>query len=781
MQPAATTPTLLRARAAWIVAALDGRAARIDDRQLAQAVVEQGGAVASDASVQIVGDEAALAELGDQVEVVLIPLDEVDAAGQAVRIAAALPPGDIEIVGAALAWRRGVERTEVSRSMVLDALLDQLRQALDQERERADRAEEAVRTARAVAADHTRTIRQMALQREAAVKQSSRYLLGDTLMKAVRQPRTIPSLPRSLRDVYRRNREERASLEAGPPPAPPRRMVRIATVLDEFSHDCFAPEAALLPLDIDRWQEQLEETTPSLLFVESAWRGNGGQWRYAINKFATRSPNHLLDLVRTCQAHGIPTVFWNKEDPANFKVFLDAARIFDVVLTTDSAIVADYVREVGHDRVAALPFAAQPRLHNPTGNRREVLPRVCFAGAWRGDKYAKRGSDFRILLDPALEAGVLDIYDRYANTKEAGALGFPEPYRRAVVGSLPYSEMVGAYRRYAAFLNVNSVSESPTMFSRRVFEILACGTPVISTWSRGIEEMLGEHVILTTSEAETRAAVEEMVHDPEARDRRGHLGYRYVHSHHTYEKRLDTVLEIAGIAAPKRPVPLVSVVCVSNRPEQLVHAFESYRRQQGIRGELIYVANSSAIDPAAVDEQVKQTPGARALFIDESATLADCLNEALEIAEGEYFAKFDDDDHYGPNYLADLLLTFDYSGAAVAGKRTHYSYLESRDLTVLRYPGQEFRYVKLVAGGTIVADRRATAGILFTPVQRGTDTLFLEDCRAAGLRIFSADRYNFVQQRHADPRRHTWAIEEKQYLARSEVVGPGLPRSRVFI
>ncbi len=75
-------------------------------------------------------------------------------------------------------------------------------------------------------------------------------------------------------------------------------------------------------------------------------------------------------------------------------------------------------------------------------------------------------------MGPAHEMGVLDIYDRYADDPDRARLGFPAPYADDVLGSLSYDRTVEAYRRYAAFLNVNSVTDSPTMFSRRVFEIL---------------------------------------------------------------------------------------------------------------------------------------------------------------------------------------------------------------------------------------------------------------------------------------------------------------------
>ena len=129
----------------------------------------------------------------------------------------------------------------------------------------------------------------------------------------------------------------------------------------------------------------------------------------------------------------IPTVFWNKEDPVHFDDFADAASQFDWIFTTDADCIDRYVELAGHERVGALPFAAQPRLHNPIGAPRQRLARACFAGSWQADNYADRGADVELLLRPVLDAGLLDIFDRWRLPVRHGAR-FPAPYDRAVLG-----------------------------------------------------------------------------------------------------------------------------------------------------------------------------------------------------------------------------------------------------------------------------------------------------------------------------------------------------------
>src|SRR5699024_5720246 len=182
--------------------------------------------------------------------------------------------------------------------------------------------------------------------------------------------------------------------------------ISIAAILDEFSMSSYDPEANFFQLTMDNWKEELAKCQPDLLFVESAWRGYNGSWWNSVQQCGAE----LQGIVEWCKSRSIPTAFWNKEDPVHFATFIDTASIFDVVFTTDVDCVPRYRETLGHDRVYFLPFAAQPRFHNPL----EEFIRVdgcSFAGAYY-KKYADRNRDFSELV-PAIEAhGAFEIYDR---------------------------------------------------------------------------------------------------------------------------------------------------------------------------------------------------------------------------------------------------------------------------------------------------------------------------------------------------------------------------------
>ncbi|NKB42572.1 MAG: M20/M25/M40 family metallo-hydrolase, partial [Ilumatobacter sp.] len=65
-------------------------------------------------------------------------------------------------------------------------------------------------------------------------------------------------------------------------------------------------------------------------------------------------------------------------------------------------------------------------------------------------------------------------------------------------------------------------------------------------------------------------------------------------------------------------------------------------------------------------------------------TLGSALNYALRMTDARFVAKFDDDDLYGPGFLADSLRAHGYAGAGVVGKHSYFARLAATDATHLR-------------------------------------------------------------------------------------------------
>ncbi|MFC8598269.1 glycosyltransferase [Isoptericola sp. NPDC057191] len=583
-------------------------------------------------------------------------------------------------------------------------------------------------------------------------------------------------------------RPSRDGLTYDPWPLPrhgPGRPLRVGVVLDEFSRLALGYEWEQVPLDPASWRAQLDGL--DLVFVESAWHGNGGAWRYHLTGPSAPRPA-VVELLDAARERGVPTVFWNKEDPAHFEDFLPTAALFDHVYTTDVGRVGAYRERLGHDRVGVLEFAAQPAIHNPVrthgaGPRRDVA----FAGTWFAHKYPERRAQAEMLLGGALDASPrlttgLEIFSRFRGQDDR--YEFPEPYASRVVGSLDYPQMLTAYRDYKVFLNVSSVVGSPSMCPRRVFELTACGTPVVTAPGAAAGELFApDEVFTVTTRAEAADTVRALVRSRELRDRAVHLGQRRIWREHTYGARVQRVLHDVGLAdAATVPRPSVTALVSTNRPHRLDDVLRTVGAQAEVQVQLALLTHGFEVDEADVRARAARA-GVEDLVLlhtDAGVPLGTCLNRLVDAADGDVVAKMDDDDLYGPHYLSDQLYAMSYSGAEVVGKQAHYLYLQERDVTLLRLQDLQHRHSDRVMGPTIVARREVMAAVRFGELARGEDTEFLRQAVEAGVRIYSADRFNFIQVRSAMGG-HTWTVADSELLAASDVICYGRADRHVFV
>lgn len=561
--------------------------------------------------------------------------------------------------------------------------------------------------------------------------------------------------------------------------------IKVGVILDEFSFRAWGPEFTLVQLTPESWRAQLCDL--DFILVESAWSANSGAWKYQLT--GPNAPSAALkELLAACKGE-IPTVFWNKEDPPHFEDFLETARLFDYVFTTDSDLTQQYREELGHDRVAVMSFAAQPTIHNPSRNgvRQHQKGDVAFGGSYFAHKFPERRQQLDLLLGASLEVerwmdDGLRIYSRFQGQGER--YEFPARYAPKVVGSLSYGGMLTAYKSYKVFLNVNSVVDSPSMCARRIFELTASGTPVVSTPSDALPNFFGpDELAVAQDQDDAENMIRGLVLSPELRDRLVHRGQRKIWENHTYTHRAIQILQTLGIeterAHPTTGETKVSIVASTNRPQNLEHLIRQVSRQIHVDIELILGLHGITGQKKRVDGMVSEAgiENAVILELEDALSLGECLNRLVEQSTGEVVAKFDDDDYYAPNYLRDSVNALFYSGADVVGKEANYLYLESQGRTLLRNPHREHRFTTFVAGPTLVGKREAFSTTPFRDVTVGEDTGFLEDLTQKGKNIYSADRFNFLQVRR--PEGHTWEVAEWDFLARGKLVGFGRDHSLI--
>ncbi|AFO48882.1 MULTISPECIES: CgeB family protein [Pseudomonas] len=420
-------------------------------------------------------------------------------------------------------------------------------------------------------------------------------------------------------------------------------------IMDEFTTGCFEQEINLIQPRPDNWYALAEQYRPAFFFIESAWKGNGNSWQYRVADYATKPGHEVAQITQYALQKKIPTVFWNKEDPVHHQKFMCSAQLVDYIFTTDANMCDSYRKHTGNSNVYPLPFAAQPALHKPAPLSGRAA-RSCFAGSWYGERHAERGQAMRWLLQAANRYG-LDIYDRNHGT---GAFPFPREYQQGIKGSLPYKELCAEYSRYRVFLNVNSVLDSPTMFSRRVFELMASGTPVVSTYARGIEELFDSDAVwLVHSEEEANHAIHTLLTDDKEWRRRSLAGIREVFSNHTYAHRLNFMLEKMGLDQYIQAEPELLLIARAKTQKELDSLIGTAAKQSYKNFQLV-------IEIAAPLDALNTPPGV--VIVEAPALDSSSIRARAESAKAVGWLS--PKASYGAEYLRDLVNAMVYEPEA---------------------------------------------------------------------------------------------------------------------
>ena len=519
------------------------------------------------------------------------------------------------------------------------------------------------------------------------LEHSTSFRFGNALVMSVKSPRRLLGLPRQLWAVVRgsgRQSPAAAPVVApapvdegtrGEPPArtpPPSttgrgggaagaavasnlRDLRIAAVMDEFTKACFLPVCRIFPLHSARYEEQLLACRPDILLVESAWRGEEDSWRHMV---AGRS-GELLGLLDMCRRRNIPTAFWNKEDPSHFDTFLETARLFDHVFTTDIDSIQGYRDALGHNRVHLLPFACQPHIHNPvvTAERKHGFN---FAGSYYR-QYPERCEDFDRIVSTTSAVAPVVIYDRNS-TRGDPAFVFPKRYAAMLKPALPYHRIDEAYKGHRFAINMNTIKQSQTMFARRVYELMACNTVVVSNYSRALRSLFGDLAIATDRISLLEQRLRPLVDVPENLRRLRLLALRKVLTEHTYAHRVQYLASRVLEVSPVLQSPSVIAVARVDGEHEVAAVLASYRSQRHPDRRLILVvASGTVLAPRP------ENPGIDVIReIDATGIRPD------RDFPQQYMACLHPGDYYGPHYLSDLALATQYSDADCIGKGCHY-------------------------------------------------------------------------------------------------------------
>ena len=326
------------------------------------------------------------------------------------------------------------------------------------------------------------------------------------------------------------------------------RKLKVALIADELTRFCLPFECQVRDVTSLNHKFLFRLWKPDLLFVESAWHGCSNSWKFKIAAYPDHPQRHnhkLARLVVYARERGIPTVFWNKEDGVHFDRFIDSARLFDHIFTVDENCIPRYRAVVGPAAtVNTLMFPVQPATHNFTGFNFKHH-RANFVGSYSHHVHDLRRHWQDLIFGAVKDAGLgLTVVDRNSGRKSAN-YRYPSALGLEVLPALPHAQTAHIYKDYLVSLNVNTIEDSATMYSRRLVEILACGGIAVTNPSLAVDRYFKDYCHVVHNAVEAADLFARLKHGPSADDlARAEAGARYVLAEHTWAHRLEEIARV---------------------------------------------------------------------------------------------------------------------------------------------------------------------------------------------------------------------------------------------
>ena len=142
----------------------------------------------------------------------------------------------------------------------------------------------------------------------------------------------------------------------------------------------------------------------------------------------------------------------------------------------------------------------------------------------------------------------LVIFDRNSERKSSN-YRYPKFENMEVFPSVSYEQTAQIYKDYLISFNVNTIEDSPTMFSRRLVEIIACGGVAITNNTPAVERYFKDYCYTFETKEELEALLKRFQKDGlnHSDKKRLKAGAQYILKEHTWTHRLERIKKIIGI------------------------------------------------------------------------------------------------------------------------------------------------------------------------------------------------------------------------------------------
>ncbi|WP_329383443.1 glycosyltransferase [Anaerofustis sp. HA2171] len=258
--------------------------------------------------------------------------------------------------------------------------------------------------------------------------------------------------------------------------------MKVGIITDEFMFNYYKDALDLVYISPDNYEQVIENENLDFVLFVSCWHGMYGREDY----YGADKRNNVCKIMQFAKQKGVKTVFQTIEDPTNYDFFIKIAKETDYIFTSDMNMIEKYKEDTKNENVFYLGYGINPQFHNPisTFNKRKenkFKNSVFFAGSW-AERYPDRCQNMQMLFDGVIknENSNLIIADRNMNID---GYAYPEKYSKYIIPPIKHDILQKVHKLFDYTLNLNTITNSPTMCAMRVYEVQAMGSLLISNYS----------------------------------------------------------------------------------------------------------------------------------------------------------------------------------------------------------------------------------------------------------------------------------------------------------
>jgi hypothetical protein len=221
-------------------------------------------------------------------------------------------------------------------------------------------------------------------------------------------------------------------------------------------------------------------------------------------------------------------------------------------------------------------------------------------------------------------------------------------------------------------------------------------------------------------------------------------------------------------------LPTVTAVVSSMRPDDIETCLGYLAAQDYPEFEVVVGTHGYEVGRERLAQWRALLPRVRVVPLSAELPLGLVLGQLTRAGDGELVTKVDDDDHYGPHHVTDLVLAWHATGADVVAKGARFVYLPDLRKTIDRGWAAPEAFNATAAGGTMLLSRGTLQQVGgWSTSSRHVDSDLITRVRTAGGVTYRTHAMEYVYVRRVGG--HTWTATVEHLIEQGRQVYEGLP------